>query len=55
MTEQEIKEQIEHAKAVVSQWPEWKRNLLIDSTAASRQQPRTPVVNMKPANGEVDK
>lgn len=44
MTEQEIKKQIAHAKAVVSTWPVWKQNILVDSTVSSRQTARTPVI-----------
>ena len=41
---QEIKKQIAHAKAVVSTWPVWKQNILVDSTVSSRQTARTPVI-----------
>ena len=43
MTEQEIKQQIEHAKAVVSSWPVWKQNILVDSSVSCRRTARTPV------------
>ena len=46
MTEQEIKKQIENAKAIVASWPEWKQNILAYSASASRQTPRTPVIKV---------
>ena len=45
MTKEEVQKQVESATRLVSTWPQWKRNILIQSAQPTVSEPRTPVNN----------
>ena len=45
MSMDEINKQVEAARKLVNTWPEWKRNILVQSGLATVSTPRTPVNN----------
>ena len=45
MTGKEIQNQINYASRIVSQWPEWKRNILTHSSQPTNSLARNPVSN----------
>lgn len=45
MTEQEFRERLAKASKIINSWPEWKRNLLADSSKPTFSKPREPVNN----------
>ncbi len=47
MSREQLLEQFEIANAVVSQWPKWKQNLLVDSSKPTVSVPRAPVDNFR--------
>lgn len=45
MSDKEIREQIAKAAELVGTWPDWKRNILAQSSKPSVSTPRVPVNN----------
>ncbi|WP_152101622.1 hypothetical protein [Lacipirellula parvula] len=44
MSDQCIREELAKASAIVGAWPEWKQNVLVNSTKSTNSSSRMPVI-----------
>jgi hypothetical protein len=54
MTLDDVREQMKIASRLVETWPEWKRNILVQSAQPTVDVPRTPVDNLSKTSDSHD-